>query len=455
MKPLDVFRFAKTHVPAYQAFLKKKGIGQVKDFSQVPVMEKKTYIEAYPLLDRTAQPLPPMIYASSGSSGKPTFWFGDDAHEERGGMDHEMIFRDIFRIKKQESTLVIICFAMGVWVAGHYTLGSCRAISRRGYNLTAITPGIEKEDVLSILHTLAPKFQNVVIAGYPPFLMNIFIEAKKRRITFSKNTFVLAAGDKFTESWRTHILLLLGKKDPNSVINIYGCADAGILGYETPLSIFIRQHLFAKAHDAPGLFQYNQKHIFFEQAHGEILFTIHTPVPLIRYNIHDIGEVMPFTEIEAFLKSEGLWKKAKQKKLLKWNGPFVRIRGRSDVAVTFYALKIPSSHLQAGTEKLSFLSGNFFAYTKDTHHHKRYTLHMNVELKPGIQGTKQMTKAVQKKIIQQLLEVNIEFRKLFSTLGPKALPIVVLQNNGEELIPASHRQGLLAKRGKKPKMIIQ
>ena len=99
-KALEAFRTASAKVPAYKDLLRKKGINPVhirtlKDFQKLPVIDKKTYIHKYPFKDLFGdRTIPPMAYASSGSSGKPTFWFTNDAHEQRGGQLHELIFRN-------------------------------------------------------------------------------------------------------------------------------------------------------------------------------------------------------------------------------------------------------------------------------------------------------------------------------------------------------------------------
>src|SRR5687767_5356205 len=110
---------AASEVPAYSHFLESHNfkIGNLKnldDFRALPVMDKRNFISKFPLNQLySRKKVPAMIYASSGSSGKPTFWLRDDEQEERGGEIHLKIFRDIFKINPSDSTLVIICFSTG------------------------------------------------------------------------------------------------------------------------------------------------------------------------------------------------------------------------------------------------------------------------------------------------------------------------------------------------------
>ena len=409
---LGIFQSAAKEIKAYQGFLEQNHIlaNQIKtleQFKNIPLIDKKNYLQKHILKDLFAgQRIAPMGYASSGSSGKPTFWFRGDAQEKTGGEIHEIIFHDIFKIKKDESTLVIVCFAMGVWVAGNYTLASCRNVARKGYNLTTITPGIEQEDILSILSSLAPNFTNVVLAGYPPFLMNIINEAKKRKIPLKNNLKILTAGDKFSENWRTDTLRLAGIRNAHSsLVGVYGCADAGILGHETPLSIFLRRkaeknkklsdELFGIYLDLPGFVQYHPEFVFFEEIHGELVFTANAAIPLIRYNIHDVGSAVPYQEIKNIVKKYNLEKEAAVHGLNVWKLPFLVLKGRTDVAVTFYALKIPPEHIRAGignTNIRKFLSGNFFAYNHTFNQSKDQKLYIQLELAQGMKPSRGITK---------------------------------------------------------------
>src|SRR3972149_9307636 len=117
-KFIEVFQKAAATVPAYQNVLKKNKINpqfvkNLDDFKKLPVVDKKNYIYANHLKDIFPRgEIPSMVYSSSGSSGKPTFWFRGDEQEASGGELHEVIFNKIFKIKKDEPTLGGICFAV-------------------------------------------------------------------------------------------------------------------------------------------------------------------------------------------------------------------------------------------------------------------------------------------------------------------------------------------------------
>ena len=473
-KFLHVFHTTARTVPAYKNFLKRHSINPAqiktfKDFGTIPLSDKKGYLWKYPLEDffpdRT---FPPMVYASSGSSGKPTYWFRGDAQEEVGGRLHEIIFRDIFGIKKNESTLVIICFSMGVWIAGNYTLSACRWVARQGYAISTITPGIEREDIFNTLKNIAPRFHNVILAGYPPFLMDVVSGAHERGIRIrNKKVKFFTAGDKITEEWRDKMLELLQIKDPYfSSADIYGSADAAMLGHETPLSIFLRREarnnksfyktLFGDAPMLPSLVQYHEDTIFFEKAGDELVFTTNTSVPLIRYNIHDTGNLFSYEDMIRIIRAYGLLKKAAQVGLDRWKLPFVAVKGRTDVAVTFYALNIFPENIRAAIEDRrvsKYLSGNFITYNKTSHNQRTQKLHVEFELAKKVRPNGKIREIVKQSVLDNFRRMNMEFRKLYAVLGNRAEPVIKLIDNNN-FHPIASDKGLVGIKGKKPRVML-
>jgi phenylacetate-CoA ligase len=438
-------------------------INSQETFEKLPILDKQSYIKKFKLPELISdKKFPSIAYSSSGSSGQPTFWFKNKKQEEYSTSSHKKIYDDIFQIHKSESTLVIICFSMGIWVAGNSEFEAFRALSNMGYNITIITPGIEKSDIHNIFKQLVPYFEKVILAGYPPFIANLLHELKKQNFKFKHNLKILTAGDSFSEHWRKTIMELIGTKKLTDVINIYGCADAGFLGYETPLSIFLRNkalnsskiflELFGNIEKEPAFVQYDPNYIFFETQKNELILTANTGIPLIRYNIHDIGKVIPYNKIKLILKHHNLIQEVTKHGLHKWQMPFITKTSRTDVSVTFYAINIyPENFISAIDDKRisKKLSGNFRTYTKDGKNHKTHRLHVILELKASIFPTNEFTEIVKKVIIEHLIKDNIEYRKLFNTIGKKAIPEIKLVKFGQ----LEFKNGLVYQNGKKPKLI--
>lgn len=468
----DIFKTAVATVPAYKNYLKKykinpKNIESEEDFQKLPVMDKKSYIQGNILCDLFPnKKIPPMISASSGSTGLPTFWFRGNKQEEIGGNNWEIIMRDIFKIKKSDQTLIVNCFSMGVWVAGSSMLSSTRILSDRRYRISTVTPGIETGDILNIFKYLAPKFKNLIILGYPPFLISVINDAIKRGIVFNQNIKIMTSGDKFSEEWRNSVSQLLNIKDHSSILSVYGSADAAMLGYETPLSIFLRKtslkntelykEIFGKETITPGLYQHDENHVYFEAENNEIILTSDNTIPLIRYNIHDRGKVISHEEMLDLMDRYGLKKEAEKFGLKKWISSFVVIKGRTDVATTFYALNIYPENIRAGLSDKNtakFITGNYSVYTKETNKDGGQRLIINIELAEGVVPNEKIKKMVTGNIVANLLKLNSEYKKLHSTMKEKAIPSVILTEYGSKKIYPKEKRVILSIVGKKPRII--
>ena len=157
-KILKLFQLASELVPAYKDFLKKNKISSQKvktitDFEQVPLISKDNYLRKYPsasLMWNGSMAGTTMISVSSGSTGKPYYWPRDLYLEHETAIMHE-IFSNIFFDIQQKSTLVVDAYAMGMYVAGTFTLNSFRKIAKKGYKLLSVSPGIEDKEVIQIV----------------------------------------------------------------------------------------------------------------------------------------------------------------------------------------------------------------------------------------------------------------------------------------------------------------
>ena len=463
-----------TKVPAYKSFLSKnkfgnKKISNISQFRAIPISSKENYRYKFPSKKLLWEDdVPKMLYSSSGSSGTPTYWHSGDISERRDGELHGHIFTKVFGINKNSETLVIVSFTMGLWIAGLYTAFAGRYLNSKGFKITTITPGVEKESIASIFRDIAPEYETVVLAGYPPFITDIVNFLVKSR-TIPKNFKILTGGDKFTEDWRQAIRKKLKYRLKNSdIANIYGTSDAGIIAYETQLSIFLRsksaknrnlyRDLFGDAILIPGLSQFDPKEIYIEIIDTELVLTINGSTPLTRYNIHDTGKVFSPSQIVRILKKNKLYTEAKKSCAGSWNLPFVSVDGRTDVAITFYALNIYPEHIKAclNTPKIrNLVSGNCVAYTNETGSFKTERFYVDVELREGILPSKVNRRLISKTLAETILKVNIEYRKLHKLLDDAVLPKVKLVKYGSLNPEARNVKALAYTLGKKPRILLK
>ena len=311
--------------------------------------------------------------------------------------------------------------------------------------ITVISPGIEVEDILRIIIEVGGKYEQIILAGYPPFIKDIIDSGIRRGIRWKKyNIKFLFATENFSEEFRDYVVKNSGGSDViHSAINIYGSADAGILAHETPISIAIRRALsksnalssalYGSSPFLPTFGQYNPIYKFFEVADEELLFSAYGGIPLIRYNIHDSGKVLPFKDV---LSIPELTQHTAVTNLRKgaWKLPFVGVFGKSDLTISFYGLKIYPENIKAGLENddiTKLVSGRFVMEQKSRADQSQYW-EINIELKEGARPTNKIRKTVADSVIRELKTKNLEYNRLHSALGKRSLPRIRLFEKGDE-----------------------
>lgn len=188
-----------------------------------------------------------------------------------------------------------------------------------------------------------------MIVGYPPFLRSVVDEGDARGIDWPALHVKLGlGGEGYSEEWRIYMGQRLGidvTKDLLAVSGGYGAADLGMsVGREYPLTVLIRQlcvqdELLAKAlfgtADVPNLFQYNPGQYFIESVDDELVFTLSSGIPLVRYRIRDRGSVLPYERVMAEVAGHGYDVRTRLEALGYeahdiWQLPFFTCYGRAD-----------------------------------------------------------------------------------------------------------------------------
>ncbi len=429
---LQLFQEVAATVPAYQAFLQERRIEPqtiqtFADFQSLPLLSKANYIQRYPLADlcRDGQlDSCDLIAVSSGSTGKPTFWPRFLSDEFQIATRFEQIFRDSFQADTR-TALAVICFTLGTWVGGMYTASCCRHLAAKGYPVTVVTPGNNKAEIFRVVRELAPLFDQVVLLGYPPFLKDVIDSGIAEGIEWQQFSVKLVmAGEVFSEEWRSLVGDRIGSTNPcYDFASLYGTADAGVLGNETPLSICIRRFLAQNPEAArnlfgesrlPTLIQYDPLSRFFEIRDGTLLFSGDNGIPLIRYHISDTGGIIPYERMLQFLQENGfdpLAELPSQENRGIYPLPFVYVFGRSHFTVSYFGANIYPENIQVGLEQpetRDWVTGKFVMEVKEDDDKNRF-LAITVELAPALTGNEEREKAIAFSIYTQLVRLNSEF----------------------------------------------
>ena len=454
---LALFRDTAATVPAYRQFLAAHNITvdlvrNEENFRQLPLLTKANYMRAYPLAQRCRggrlQDCE-MIAVSSGSTGQPMFWPRSLSHELDIATRFEQIFRHAFR-SHERSTLAVVCFTLGTWVGGMYTAQCCRYLSQKGYPLTLITPGSNGAEILRAVTELGPAFDQVVLLGYPPFVKGIIDNGIAQGIDWPALRIKLVfAGEVFSEEWRDILCQRTGASPCFDTASLYGTADAGVLGNETPLSIAIRRML-ARHPDAarelfgesrlPTLVQYDPLSRFFEVVDDTLVVSGDNGVPLVRYHIADKGGVISMQQMMDFVTTQLGDPRQEADPDAPWTAcdlPFVYLFGRADFTASFFGANIYPENISVGLEQPEVrdaVSGKFVLEVGENNDGDKF-LNIAVELLPQIDASDRLNQRVATAVRQQLLRLNSEFAHYVPE--DDQTPVITLLPNGDpEYFPA-------------------
>lgn len=431
---LDLFHRAAAGVPAYAALLAERGVDPASvrgagDWHRLPVMTKADYFRRHPLPDlcRGGElSACDMIAVSSGSTGEPTFWPRALADELAVASRFEQVFRDSFRADERP-TLAVVCFPLGTWVGGMFTAAACRHLATKGYPITVVTPGNHRVEILRVVRELAPRFAQTVLLGYPPFVKDVVDAGVAEGLAWRDHAIRLVlAGEVISEDWRDLMTERLGLADPaRDTASLYGTADAGVLGNETPLSIAVRRFLARDPEAArevfgqarlPTLVQVDPFERYFEVHDGTLMFSGDGGIPLVRYHIADEGGVWPHAELIARLRGLGFDAEAEARR---GGGrgvrplPFVYVFGRSQFAVSYYGANVFPDTVIIGLEQPAIrelVTGKFVLEVRETDQRDR-ELWIAVELSARGAGEPAgpLADVVAGSILDVLLRLNSEY----------------------------------------------
>jgi phenylacetate-CoA ligase len=291
-----------------------------------------------------------------------------------------------------------------------------------------ITPGNNKDEIFRVVNDLGPAFEQVVLLGYPPFLKDVIDTGLARGVAWApRHIKLVLAGEVFSEEWRALVGERVGSTAPcHDSASLYGTADAGVLGNETPLSVAIRRFLAARPDASRALFgqdrlptlvQYDPLTRFFEVEDDMLLFSGDAGVPLVRYGILDTGGVLPFGEMMDRMRSNGFDPRAALEAERPGAGrairelPFAWVFGRSNFTVSYFGANVYPENVTVGLEQpgiQEWVTGKFVMESIEDDDRNRH-LSVIVELMPGEAPTDARRAAASASIEAHLVRLNSEF----------------------------------------------
>ncbi len=445
-KAIALFKLAAKTTPAYKSFLQSHAISpstihSIRDFDQrIPSLDKENYIKIYPLVQRCVKgKLPKMgnVDESGGTTGAATNWI-HNVHEQ-GLLFHAANFElsYLFGTHKKEF-FIISAWSTGPWATG---VKFCELMEKIALVKNTAT---DPEDIIRTLKMFG-KDKNYIIGGYPPFLKNLF-DGYEKEINWKEYKINLITGGEGTPlDW---VYYVKSKLTPDAkIISSYGASDIDIgVGFETPLAFFIRETiaknkelrmaLFNKD-EVPMVFQYNPTMHYIREVNGtegrrELEFTLLDPdaaMPKIKYNLHDEGRKLSFTEMmylvqvyePEFLHAFKHIARGNEEDIL--HLPFICVFGRSDGTLSFDGANVFPQQIEEGILENKELAKKTNRFKIEKKYDKKHTVqfHIHIELKQKQKLSMDLKKKYFQAILPHILKVNPDFKESYTknaTLKP-------------------------------------
>ena len=300
-------------------------------------------------------------------------------------------------------------------------------------------------------------FERTCILGYPPFVKGVIDAGLAQAVPWQRyNLCMVLAGEVFTEEWRRLVAERAGISAPcRDIVSIYGTADAGVLGNETPLSAVIRDWLAGHPEWArdlfgsdrlPSLMQYDPAVRLIEvTAEGTLVLTcldaapqapgdqLRGAPPMVRYHIQDKGGTIDMRSILAFAQARG-FSPLEDPRLagIPTRGmPFCWVFGRAHWAVSLFGANVFVDQVMVGLERpdvAAVVTGKFILSVKHESDSDP-VVHLDVELSPNTLADQASRTAVAQSVKESLVRLSSEYAHYVPP--ERQLPSVALWPHGE------------------------
>ncbi|WED42032.1 phenylacetate--CoA ligase family protein [Legionella cardiaca] len=287
-----------------------------------------------------------------------------------------------------------------------------------------------KTQISSIVQTLNTEKKQTIIAGYPPFLLDLATYIKEKGHDLKDFSIVgIVGGQAISEAMRDRLV----EDGFSSIYSSYGASDLDInLGVEAEDEIFVRKAIeqnpglarefYGANKGLPMVFHYDPMNCHVECLDGKdekdeernsLVFTTtreDRSSPRIRYNLGDKGRVYASSDVQALLAKYGIFYKPKT------NLPLMFVWGR-DSTVVYNGANLAFTELERAitdtdTEN-KILKKAFYSYQD---HLGAEKLEIWLELNEGIELTNDLREYAQT-LMSRLALLNQDFRYQLESLN--------------------------------------
>lgn len=437
-------RAAKT-VPGYRRFLEERGVDPAVLLSggvlwtDIPVMDKKNFLLAYPLADLLAPGDSAFTFMrSSGTGGPPHFWPRRaaprplwerlirkartprlDLSDTSGILDH------LFRIRSVK-TLAIVGQALGPWASGLLTHSELYNLAHKTPSLTVLCVGSRYDEIIDTVLTLHAPYERVLLLMVPSGIEALLelVDQRGAAFPFEKSRFAVLA-EPFTEEFRQRLSESCRPVFPETAIAAYsyGLSEMGRVGCESMYSAALRRllHLCPPLREAlriesplPGLFHLSDS-VYAETIGGELVCTQwdHNAIPLVRYNVHDDAEIWDWSWLRRWAARAAVPPEAEPLRRLVAQSPrlpdIVAYYGRNNGIKILGGVLLHDADLDAALhspELLRWATGQHMVRPAEG---RRDGVHWDIELKRGADASPELEELFYKVLVREMRSIDAQF----------------------------------------------
>ena len=421
-----VARRAAIMVPAYRRALASAGCSTLPpEWVQLPLLDKKDYLLASPFADLLADNFADTftIFSSSGSSGRAFYWPQLKGAQQEPAVRLRQLLEGVFQVHERR-TLAIVGLALGSWIGGeHFSwVLKCMAADTP-YPFAVFSPGNHHDEILAMIGAADRFAEQIILFCCPSAIGHLRLRAdqQKHPLPLGKLRYVVI-GEPFPESTRLSLNAAAGlPAGQPAMISIFGSADTGVLGFESPASAMLRGLCETDTRLAmalgfggviPHLFHLADPHAYLETVAGELCVTKWQGVPLVRYNLHDAARLLHWpglirqatrhlpdrTEVAALNAAAAM-------------PDVLAITGRADSCLLLCGTNLTESMLDTAVRDpalATWLTGNYRA--RVIVEQERQRLHFTLECRTGVMPDLATVEAIRPLLTHALGRVQPEFQ---------------------------------------------
>ncbi|MAJ29258.1 hypothetical protein CBD41_07540 [bacterium TMED181] len=376
---LSVARRASEKVVAYRQFLETHDQPSLTSdlWSSIPTVDKSNYLLKHPFDDLLADDFSEAftIFSSSGSSGRPFYWPQLKGHQSESAGRLLQFLEQTYRIN-EHSTMAIVGLALGSWIGGEHFSWALKSLAvQTPYPFAVFTPGSQHDEIIQMIKSAGRFVDRILLVLCPSAIGHLRLRADQLGMSLPHEKLrYLVIGEPFPEAVRQELQQLSNAPQEEPVmLSVFGSADTGVLGFESPASALIRgichqdrnlAQQLGFSSGIPHLFHHADPSAFMETIDGELCVTRWQGIPLVRYNLHDSAQILSWQGIIEVLRENQHPAGEALAPTIGTLPDIVAVMGRSDSCLTLTGTNITESMLDEAirSPKLSeWLSGNYRA----------------------------------------------------------------------------------------------